>query len=106
MLVGIPQRLARNPVNLISYDRMQRPYGSLHSKRSCMICGPLRSKVVAERFDGGDQIVGLLCRCAQTLHGLPSLGDRASRLLDRTRKDFLGLRRSSRQQIRDCLESK
>src|SRR5208283_2632703 len=106
MLKRIPQRLGCDPVDLIPDDGMQRPYGSLrsNSKRSRVTCGRIRREFLAERSDGGLEVIWLLCRAAQSLHSLPPLGNRISRLTDRDAEDFFGLGRPRQKKIPNCLE--
>ncbi len=84
MLKGIAQRLLGNPVDLMPDDWMQRPCGSHHvnPKRDPMTCAGIRGEHFTERFDGGCQVLAPPDWRAQSLHGLPPLGNRFLCLID------------------------
>ena len=75
-----------------------------NSKGSRMTRGRIYREFLTERSDGGLEVVWLLCRAAQSLHGLPPLGNRIRRLIDRDTEDFLGLDRPRQEQIPNRLE--
>ena|ERR1700683_145379 len=103
----IAQRLARDLVDLVTHDRVQSPRcaSDIHLQSDRCMATAFGSELLAESRDGLSQVIALDRRGAQSLHGLPSLGNGLRRLINRALKDPLGLGRTCWEVLANRLES-
>jgi len=98
MSICVAQRFTRDPIDLITYDRLEFSWRAFdpQAQRDEPLASRSRSKLLADALDGIRQIVGLDCRGSQSLHGVAAIGERLFRLVHGAFEHVLRFRRARR----------